>query len=110
MTNSQYNQQRPLIIQKSKRSQIRFEIRQYNGRSFVDIRSYFCTDDDPEYHPTKRGITISPDQYQLFVKHVIELGQQIGVPPNSSLPTGEPKEELAIENLFQELDRIHNEN
>ena len=66
-------------IQKRDNEQIRLEIRQYRGSTFVDLRSYYCTEADPEYKPTKKGITISPDQYAEFLGHMIRIGYDLGV-------------------------------
>jgi len=66
-------------IQKRDNEQIRLEIRQYRGSTFVDLRLYYCNEADPEYKPTKKGITINPEQYTEFLGHLIRIGYDLGV-------------------------------
>ena len=41
--------------------------REYQGKQFVNVREHFLLGDDRQWHPTKKGIMISPD----LVPHVI---------------------------------------
>ena len=41
-------------------------LREYQGHAFVDLRLYFLGDDE-QWHPTKKGITVSPSQWDDFM-------------------------------------------
>lgn len=47
-------------------------LREYQGHPFIDIRLYFLGDDE-QWHPTKKGITVSPSQWEEFVIAVGEV-------------------------------------
>ncbi len=44
-------------------------LREYQGHAFVDLRLHFLGDDE-QWHPTKRGVTISPNQWPEFLEAV----------------------------------------
>ena len=41
-------------------------LREYQGHPFIDLRLYFLGDDET-WHPTKKGITVSPSQWDEFM-------------------------------------------
>jgi len=45
-------------IEKSQSEQIRLAIKEYKGKQYVDIRTYFITEETGKWLPTKKGITI----------------------------------------------------
>jgi len=47
-------------------------LREYQGHPFVDLRLHFLVDDE-QWHPTKKGITVSPSQWEEFVNAVGEV-------------------------------------
>jgi hypothetical protein len=38
--------------------QLRIQVREYEGRHYVDIRAYYRPDAESEWRPTKKGITV----------------------------------------------------
>ena len=44
---------------KSPEEEIRFTLRQYKDRHYVDVRLWFQPSNGGDYHPTKKGITVS---------------------------------------------------
>ncbi|MBP8625338.1 MAG: transcriptional coactivator p15/PC4 family protein [Syntrophorhabdaceae bacterium] len=42
------------------RDKIIFALKEFKGKRYIDIRTYF-ENDDGEWLPTKKGITFSPD-------------------------------------------------
>ncbi|MFH0813131.1 MAG: transcriptional coactivator p15/PC4 family protein [Pseudomonadota bacterium] len=48
-------------IQKNSVSKIKVASREYKGRGFIDIRTFF-QNEAGEWEPTKKGIAISPDK------------------------------------------------
>ena len=63
-------------VNKNSVEKIVFEIREYKGRTFIDVRTYFLYSDN-EYIATKKGVTIAPDiakeALEIFAKAVDEL-------------------------------------
>jgi len=53
-------------ISKNTLEKIRIEKREYKGREFIDIRTYYF--DGNEWKPTQKGVTFRPDQ----LKEIIE--------------------------------------
>jgi len=45
---------------------VRVSIEEYKGRKYVDVRIYF-ENDEGEWKPTKKGVTIQPDKIDLFM-------------------------------------------
>lgn len=44
-------------------------LREYQGHPFIDLRLHFLGDDE-QWHPMKKGITMSPSQWDEFVQAV----------------------------------------
>lgn len=69
-------------------------IRAYQGHTFVDLRMQFLGDDD-QFHPTKKGITVSPQQWPEFLEalsHVqAHLPAEGSSPARQRSPRGTPK-------------------
>jgi hypothetical protein len=55
-------------------------LREYRGRSFVDIRLHFLGDDDV-WHPTKKGITMGLALWPDFVAAIQCHGDRPPGPP-----------------------------
>jgi hypothetical protein len=45
---------------------VRVSVEEYKGRKYVDVRIYF-ENDEGEWKPTKKGVTIQPDKIDLFM-------------------------------------------
>lgn len=54
-------------IQKNSVEKIRVSSTSYQGHSYIDIRVYF-EDDQGEWRPTKKGVTISPSNVDDVIK------------------------------------------
>ncbi|MFH0812845.1 MAG: transcriptional coactivator p15/PC4 family protein [Pseudomonadota bacterium] len=54
-------------LEKNSTSKIKVMVREYKGREFVDVRTYFQSDDG-EWQPTKKGIAISPAKVGELVR------------------------------------------
>ena len=48
-------------IQKSKREQLHVYYNEYKGTKLFNIRSFFFNDEDQDYRPSGKGITVSAD-------------------------------------------------
>ena len=49
------------LFQKGSEEQVRFVVRQYKDRYYVDVRLWFLPSVGKEYRPTRKGITLSID-------------------------------------------------
>jgi Transcriptional Coactivator p15 (PC4) len=56
-------------LQKNPLEKLCIGLREYQGHTFVDLRLYFLGDDEA-WHPTKKGVTVSPAQWADFVAAV----------------------------------------
>jgi hypothetical protein len=41
-----------------------FQVREFKGRCFIDIREYYIDKATMDTRPGKKGISLSPEQYQ----------------------------------------------
>ncbi len=58
-------------IPKNSTERIRVSIAEYKGYTFLDVRVYY-EDDNGEWRPTKKGITVSKDNIEPLVKLLTE--------------------------------------
>lgn len=52
-------------VTKNTQETLRFQITEYKGQQYVDIRVYY-RDDNDELRPSKKGLTISPAIWSEF--------------------------------------------
>ena len=62
-------------IKRNSLEEIHFQLRNYQGRDFVDMRTYFA--DNGTMKPTKKGITFNIDKWEEFKKLMSELQTEI---------------------------------
>lgn len=53
-------------IQKNSLEKIRIEKREYKGKEFIDMRTYYL--DGDEWKPTKKGVTFRPSMLPEIAK------------------------------------------
>jgi hypothetical protein len=58
-------------ITKNSNEKIRVNLAEYRGYKFIDIRVYF-EDDNGEWKPTKKGVTVSKDNVDTLVNLLLE--------------------------------------
>ena len=67
----------PVIdISKNSITIIRIATREYNDKSFVDIRQFY-KDDSGEYKPTQKGITLSPEKLSELIEALHKIEKQV---------------------------------
>lgn len=54
-------------IVKNETDKIIVSVKEYRGRKYVDVRTYF-QGDDGNYLPTKKGVTFSPKFVEAMIK------------------------------------------
>jgi hypothetical protein len=57
--------------------EVRISISVYKGKQYIDLRIYY-KGDDGEFHPSKKGLTISPDLLPDLVEAVEKLKDVVG--------------------------------
>ena len=76
----------PVVIPKNSFEQLRLSLAEYEGHQYVDVRVYFLNDDG-EFVPTRKGVTVSPKKWGLFKAGIEELEQHMfeeGLLPGTS--------------------------
>ena len=58
-------------IPRSATERIEVSINEYKGKKYLDLRTFYTTDGGANWLPTKKGITVSPDNLELL-KDAIE--------------------------------------
>ncbi|MCH7803011.1 MAG: transcriptional coactivator p15/PC4 family protein [Acidobacteria bacterium] len=56
-------------MEKGPNEKIFFSLSEYKGKKYADIRVYF-ENDESEWKPTRKGLTISLDRFAEFKEHV----------------------------------------
>ncbi len=56
--------------------EIRVSISHYRGKQYIDLRVYYKTDDG-EFHPSKKGVTLSPDLFPELEEAVNRLREAL---------------------------------
>jgi hypothetical protein len=59
-------------IPRSATEQLQIAIKEYKGKSYLDLRIFYTTDDGATWLPTKKGVTCSPDNIELLKDAVDE--------------------------------------
>jgi hypothetical protein len=63
-------------IERGETEVIRVSTAEYKGRKYVDVRIYFA-DDEGEWKPTKKGVTIQPDKVEEFLDLIKKAGEAL---------------------------------
>lgn len=58
-------------IPRSATEQMQIAINEYKGKSYLDMRIFYTTDDGANWLPTKKGVTCSPENLEIL-KQAIE--------------------------------------
>lgn len=67
--------QEPKIIATIPRTateQMQISINEYKGKSYLDMRIFYTTDDGATWLPTKKGVTCSPENIEILKDAVEE--------------------------------------
>ena len=58
-------------IARSATEQLQIAVKTYKGKSYLDLRIFYTTDDGQSWLPTKKGVTVAPDAL-LTLKDAVE--------------------------------------
>ncbi|MDD3435880.1 MAG: transcriptional coactivator p15/PC4 family protein [Candidatus Gastranaerophilales bacterium] len=53
-------------VPRSATEQMQIAIKEYKGKSYLDMRIFYTTDDGATWLPTKKGVTCSPDNIEIL--------------------------------------------
>jgi len=59
-------------MDKGRNERILFSLSEFKGKSYADIRIYY-EDDEGEWKPTKKGVTVALDEFPQFKENILEL-------------------------------------
>lgn len=62
---------------KSENEEIKFSIREYKGRFFIDLRLWFQGEEGGEWKPTKKGVFLAVEHFGELKKGVARLEQGV---------------------------------
>lgn len=63
-------------IDRSDTEQLQISVSEYKGRSYLNMRIFYTTDDGASWLPTKKGVTFSPDQLDLLSDAIEEAKKE----------------------------------
>lgn len=66
----------PLRIRRGAQVEIRLSLREHHGREFLDLRSWFGTEEG-EWLPSRRGFTVPPAMWSDFFEIVVEMDRRL---------------------------------
>lgn len=64
-------------IPRTATEQLQISINEYKGKSYLDLRIHYTTDDGLNWLPTKKGVTVSPDNLELLKDAVDEAMKEL---------------------------------
>jgi hypothetical protein len=59
-------------IPRSATEQLQIAINEYKGKSYLDMRIFYTTDDGATWLPTKKGVTCAPENIEILKDAVAE--------------------------------------
>ena len=63
-------------FQKNPEEEVRFTLKEYKDRQYLDLRLWFQTSSGGEYYPTKKGLTLSLDYLGELKKGIERAGKE----------------------------------
>ena len=73
------NNGRCKIISSNERSdteQLQISISEYRGKSYLNMRIFYTTDDGQTWLPTKKGVTFTPEQIDMLEEAIQEAKKE----------------------------------
>ncbi len=64
-------------IPRNATEQLQISINSYKDKRYLDLRIYYTTDDGANWAPTKKGVTVSPDNLMTLKDAVEEAMQEL---------------------------------
>ena len=67
----------PHDIVKNSTNVVRFQVTEYRGKLYADVRIYYRDTVTDEVKPTKKGLCIDPAIWEEFVRGIEVLGEEL---------------------------------
>lgn len=64
-------------IPRTATEQLQISINEYKGKSYLDLRIFYTTDEGANWLPTKKGVTVSPENLELLKDAVDEAMKEM---------------------------------
>ena len=63
-------------IERSDTEQLQISISEYRGKSYLNMRIFYTTDDGQTWLPTKKGVTFPPEQIDMLEEAIQEAKKE----------------------------------
>ena len=63
-------------IERSNTEQLQISVSEYKGKSYLNMRIFYTTDEGQTWLPTKKGVTFAPDQLDILSEAIEEAKQK----------------------------------
>ncbi len=63
-------------IERSDTEQLQISVSEYKGRSYLNMRIFYTTDEGSTWLPTKKGVTFAPEQLDLLEEAIQEARKE----------------------------------
>ena len=63
-------------IERSDTEQLQISVSEYKGKSYLNMRIYYTTDEGQTWLPTKKGVTFAPEQLDILTEAIEEARQE----------------------------------
>jgi hypothetical protein len=83
-------------IAKNPTEEVRVSLTSYRGHDLVDIRVFF-QDEQGEWRPTKRGVSLSVDSFAELREAVVKAEEMLNVLPSAGKSSGRSRAKKAAE-------------
>ena len=83
-------------IAKNPTEEVRISLTSYRGHDLVDIRVFF-QDEQGEWRPTKRGVSLSVDSFSELREAVVKAEEMLNTPPAAGKSSGRLRAKKAAE-------------
>lgn len=59
-------------IERTETEQLQISVSEFKGKSYLNLRIFYTTDEGATWIPTKKGVTFSPDQLDILTDAIEE--------------------------------------
>ena len=70
-------------IERSSTEQLQIAVKEYKGKKYLDLRIFYTTDDGGTWLPSKKGVTVAPDQLPILIDAVQTAMSELGITPEA---------------------------
>lgn len=63
-------------IDRTDTEQLQISISEYKGKSYLNMRIFYTTDEGANWIPTKKGVTFSPEQIDILEEAIQEAKKE----------------------------------